>query len=188
MPGFPLMADRDIDSLVQFVKTLSPKWTDPSNYAEPIPIPPEPLDFQQTDQRRIRAARGAKLFATTCAACHGPEGKGDGPTANTLFDQWGNPVRPKNLSYPFVGAGTELQDVYQSITTGIDGTPMISYAGLYDDSQRWDLVAYIAFLREQRKNPSLILPNLDNVPTSTESSETESNNTNEAATDPSIYE
>ena len=44
--------------------------------------------------RPASAARGASLFAAYCAACHGAEGRGDGPLAASLHDPYVNLRRP----------------------------------------------------------------------------------------------
>ena len=185
MPGFPLIPEPDVDALTLYLKTFSEKWQNPEAFASPIPVVEAPLDFERREEWLARAANGATLFTPLCSSCHGEEGKGDGPAGAALVDNWGHPAKPKNLSLPFVGGGYELYDVYRSLTTGLDGSPMVSYAASYSEEQRWDLVAFIHFLRERRVDPSLTLPNLANLPSSEEAVESEQ----EAATeDISIYE
>lgn len=164
MPGFPLISEPDVDSLIFFIKSFSEKWQDTESVGSSIPVIEAPLNFELREEWLARAAVGSTLFHPLCSSCHGEEGKGDGPAGAALVDNWGHPVRPKNLTLPFVGGGYELYDIYRSLTTGIDGTPMVSYAGSYTEEQRWDLVAYINFLRERRVDPSLTLPNIENLP------------------------
>ena len=46
--------------------------------------------------------------------------------------------------------GAESADVYRTLVTGLDGTPMPSYAGALDDTGAlWDLVAYVRSLRRR---------------------------------------
>jgi cytochrome c oxidase cbb3-type subunit 2 len=83
-----------------------------------------------------------------CAKCHGPTGQGDGETANELKDDNGLPIKPRNFSdaSQFVGA-SDPRGVYQTFTTGIDGTPMPSYADNLNEDQRWQLVYYVMSFR-----------------------------------------
>ncbi len=98
-------------------------------------------------------ARGKELFQSAsganCAACHGQYGRGDGPTANDYNDDWGYPLRPRNLAAGVFRAGSEPADLYRSIATGINGTPMPSYAGSIEPEDIWSLVHFIQSLSEE---------------------------------------
>lgn len=81
-------------------------------------------------------AYGAKLFATNCAMCHGPEGKGDGPAGQGL-----NP-RPRNL---VEGKWTQGQGEiahFKVVTNGIPGSSMAAF-GHFKAADRWALVQFI---------------------------------------------
>ena len=95
--------------------------------------------------------RGRELYvAAGCASCHGERGRGDGPSAAGLRDVDDLPIRAADLRYParFKG-GAEPGDLYRTLMTGLDGTPMPSYATALGEDPRapWDLVAYIRSLR-----------------------------------------
>jgi mono/diheme cytochrome c family protein len=67
-------------------------------------------------------ARGKAVFAQTCATCHGPEGRGDGPGGTGL-----NP-KPRNFSEKTAWKnGTRLEDIYKTLDEGIKGSSMVSY-------------------------------------------------------------
>ncbi len=92
-------------------------------------------------------AEGRSLYARRCAACHGPEGRGDGRAAYLL-----NP-RPRNFyreAFRFVsswdGAPTD-EDLFRLISRGIPGAAMPSWAHL-TERQRWSLVHYVKSLTE----------------------------------------
>jgi hypothetical protein len=59
--------------------------------------------------------------------CHGIEGKGDGPSASELKDFWGRSIQPTDLTRPLKRDSTP-KAIYQILVTGLDGTPMPSYA------------------------------------------------------------
>src|SRR2546427_258898 len=66
--------------------------------------------------------------------CHGERGHGDGPSAPQLKDETGLPIRPADLRYPArFKNGAQAIDVYRTLVTGLDGTPMPSYAGVFED-------------------------------------------------------
>ena len=68
-----------------------------------------------------------------------PEVSGDGPSAPTLVDDWGHPIRPADLAqrWTFRGGPTR-EDIYRTMSTGFNGTPM---PGFGDDAlkpdQKW---------------------------------------------------
>ena len=70
-------------------------------------------------------ARGELLYAQSCATCHGPEGKGDGPAGLSL-----NP-RPRDFTRngDWVN-GTHLDEIFRTLEEGIQGTAMASYTDL----------------------------------------------------------
>ncbi len=112
-----------------------------------ITVPPPP------DTTPEMIALGKKLFsdptAGGCSKCHGETGIGDGPSAVDLKDDWGYPIKPRNLtSDPFKG-GSELQDIYRRIVMGIPGTPMpTSVKLLPTERERWAVAMYVLQLAE----------------------------------------
>lgn len=96
--------------------------------------------------------RGRHLFVSTdgayCAACHGESGKGDGPSAGEFRDDWGYPIVPRDLTTGVFRAGGEPADLYRSIATGINGTPMPAYGTSISPEDTWALVHFIRSLAE----------------------------------------
>jgi mono/diheme cytochrome c family protein len=78
-----------------------------------------------------------------CAECHGALGRGDGGKGADLRDDRDMPSRPADmqLQWKYKG-GRTVQDFYLRLTTGLDGTPMPSYAKTLTDEQRWALASY----------------------------------------------
>jgi len=149
MPAFTALPERDLRAVVQYVKTFSPKWRQRGNYGEPIQVPARPEWFDDAAQRRVRAEGGRRFFAVSCAPCHGPDGDGGGAATN-LVDTWGHAVAPRDLRLPYLRSGREWEDVYRVLVTGLDGTPMPSFAESTTVEQRWELVAFIAELRRRK--------------------------------------
>jgi putative copper export protein/mono/diheme cytochrome c family protein len=92
-------------------------------------------------------ARGAVLFAARCVACHGAEGRGDGPEAGK------QPVPPADLTAAHLLDHPE-GDLFWWITHGMigpDGTPSMPAIGAdLSDDDAWALVDYI-----RSRNPYL---------------------------------
>jgi high-affinity iron transporter len=77
-------------------------------------------------------ARGAQVYASQCASCHGDRGRGDGPAAATLD--------PPPIDFHDVARARQrsVYGLYSAITLGVQGTGMASFAHL-SDADRWAL-------------------------------------------------
>jgi putative copper export protein/mono/diheme cytochrome c family protein len=84
--------------------------------------------------------RGASLYPSHCAACHGAAGHGDGPLAKTL------PVPPADLTAGHLWMHSD-GDLFHWITDGIEaprgGQAMPGFASSIPDDDRWALIDYI---------------------------------------------
>ena len=122
VPGLRYQAHDSGENIVQPVQGES-GWLDPTDYPAQTRevIPPIDPKTVMTPNPALMA-RGKALFAQTCATCHGPEGKGDGPGGVGL-----NP-KPRNFTAS-VGwkNGTRLEDIYKTLDQGIKGSSMVSY-------------------------------------------------------------
>ena len=87
------------------------------------------------------AAKGKTTFENTCAACHGPGGKGDGPAAAALDP------KPKNLTDADL-LSTQTDDfIYKVISEGgaaVGLSPMMApWGGVLSEQDIWNVVAFI---------------------------------------------
>lgn len=138
MPAWPNLSDRQITNLVYFIKTFNQDFAGPYGNPETIEIPRAP---SSTDES---VARGREVYIENqCSDCHGDRGRGDGPSAKTLQDQWDHHIHPADLTkrWTFIG-GTSREDIYRTFTTGLDGSPMPSYT-IEPVEDRWALVDYV---------------------------------------------
>lgn len=81
-------------------------------------------------------AIGQQLYEQNCAACHGPEGRGDGPTALTL-----NPP-PADFGSGHTDTHPD-GDLYYWILEGIEDTPMPAFGDQISREEAWHLVNYV---------------------------------------------
>jgi putative copper export protein/mono/diheme cytochrome c family protein len=79
--------------------------------------------------------RGADLFATHCASCHGRRGRGDGP-AGRFFR-----VKPPDLTADHVYGHTD-GDIYWWISNGIREV-MPAFDAVMDEAARWDVIDFV---------------------------------------------
>ena len=144
MPSFKFLPERDRWAVIAYIKTLSPRWEEEAEWQEdPITVAAPPLP----DEPMLVAGKGV-YERMQCAECHGPLGKGDGPSAPGLEDDSGLAIVPRDFTdaTQFVG-DSNPRGVYQTFVTGLDGTPMPSFADFLDEDQRWQLVWYVTSLR-----------------------------------------
>ncbi len=142
MPAWPNLSDQEVSDLAHFTKTFSPDFSIPENVPQPVPVPSAPAATNET------IALGKKLYVETgCLKCHGNLGRGDGPSASTLMDDWGRPIRASDLaqSWTFRG-GSSREDIFRTMSTGLNGTPMPSFADSLTPEQRWAITDFIASL------------------------------------------
>ncbi len=152
MPSWITLTDQNRADLVAFIKTFSPRWK-AEKAGDVVNVPPEPKLTVESIKH------GQELFQKLeCWKCHGPEGRGDGPSASTLTDSNDQPIRPYNFA---VGSrfkcGTSNQDLYKIFMTGVDGTPMPSFADVVKPEEAWDLVHFLRTLQVTHKSPELAL-------------------------------
>jgi mono/diheme cytochrome c family protein len=88
----------------------------------------------------VSTARGSELFHINCSACHGAEGKGNGPVAAFLQKK-----KPADLTSPavqFLSDGA----IFMVITNGMPGTMPALNENL-TVRERWDVVNFIRTLK-----------------------------------------
>jgi mono/diheme cytochrome c family protein len=128
--------------LVVFSDQFVQAWKEKKS-PELLAIPSPPQQFSDLSRR------GAELYKTAqCAACHGEQGLGNGPSAVDLKDGWDHPINPTDLTYKWqFKNGHTPEDVYRTIFGGLNGTPMPSYLSAFDDqTDQWALVSYVLSL------------------------------------------
>ncbi len=142
MPIWNTFTKDERADLVAWIKHFSPRWQNEKAGAA-IQIPPEP----EVTPERVKA--GQEVFGRVqCWKCHGVEGKANGPSASTLTDDLGRPILPYNFtdgSRP--KCGDTDRDIYKIFMTGLDGTPMPSFADNIKPDEAWDLVFYLRTLQ-----------------------------------------
>lgn len=135
-------------AVVRYVKSLSSGFTQA----------PHALTFGSDPgggQRAIDSGR-ALFRQIQCFKCHGDNARGDGRSAPTLKDDWGNPIRAADLTqnWTFNGGGT-VEEIYHRLRTGLDGTPMPSFSDQVDakvltDGDLWRVAHYVRSLSPEK--------------------------------------
>jgi mono/diheme cytochrome c family protein len=142
MPAWPTLSDQEVSDLAYFITTFSPEFSNPAAAPKTVPIPSAPSATKES------IALGKKVYEETgCIKCHGTLGRADGPSAPTLKDDWDHPIRPADLaqSWTFRG-GSSREDIFRTLSTGLNGTPMPSFLEALTPEQRWAITDYIVSL------------------------------------------
>lgn len=143
MPSWNPLTNQQRADLVAYIKTFSPRFHEEKPDA-PIKMAPETPDTPESRKR------GEVLYQTTlkCVQCHGEKGAANGPAAATLRDDKDNPIAPYNFTaLNRFKCGDSNADLYRIFMTGLDGTPMPSFADYLTPDQAWDLVHYLRTLQ-----------------------------------------
>jgi mono/diheme cytochrome c family protein len=122
VPGLRYQAHDAGEAQVQAVQGET-GWLDPTDYPAMARQSIPPIDPKTVmTPNPILMTRGKDLYAQSCATCHGPEGKGDGPAGTGL-----NP-KPRNFTQNQAWKnGTRVEDIYKTLDEGIKGSSMASY-------------------------------------------------------------
>jgi mono/diheme cytochrome c family protein len=154
------------DRIGDIAKYLKLDWQDadkPESVVNPL-VPRTPSSPDSIE-------RGRQLFLSKdakCASCHGETGRGNGPSTEAfndlpgqppgtksdkpgLFDNWGNIVKPRNLTTGVFRGGRRPIDIYRRIHSGIKGTPMQAFGTTLKEEQIWDVVNYVLSIPFENK-------------------------------------
>ncbi len=158
------LSDDDVMMIISYIKEkIAPDVfkaeTTPYEIGDPPEATPEIIES------------GRQLYAKgDCADCHGLKGRGDGELADgDMKDAWEDRIYPTDLTH-----GWELRnlntvkDIFRSITAGLDGTPMSSYASDYSEAERWALAYYLKSIQIERKLSTITtVKKVEKIPSST---------------------
>lgn len=141
MPAWePILTDREIGAVVEYIKSLSPRFGDetPQPIASTPAVAPTPAGV----------ARGAAVYETLqCGKCHGTDGRGTGAVATTFEDDWRQPLAAADLTEPWTfHGGATSPEVFMRFRAGMSGTPMPSFKDSASDAEMWDLANYVLSL------------------------------------------
>jgi mono/diheme cytochrome c family protein len=142
MPAWPTLTDQEVANLAYYLTTFSPDFSVKENVPQPIELPRAPNMTAESVEL------GKKMYVEAgCVRCHGTMGRGDGPSAPTLVDDFGHLIRAADLSqsWTFRGGSTR-EDIFRTMSTGLNGTPMPSFQEALSAEQRWAITDFITSL------------------------------------------
>jgi DMSO reductase family type II enzyme heme b subunit len=152
MPAWKVLSEKDRRNLVAYVKSFAGGAFKETPKAAALP--------KEVAASKESIARGKEMFeAIECNKCHGNAGRGDGPSAPELTDDWGNPVHAANLTKPwlFRGGGSSRQ-VATRLATGLMGTPMPTFIDSVEKPEDiWHVANYVQSLGPGKPDYATVL-------------------------------
>lgn len=127
-----------------YIKTLSDRFAE-EEAENPVTVPGADRDTIDLVNKGRHVYEKAK-----CWECHGKEGRGDGPKAGELKNDRGRSVRPTDFRRGPLKRGSRARDIYYTLATGLDGTPMASYGNNIPPGDMIALASYIRSLAKKR--------------------------------------
>lgn len=142
MPSFGHLSEPELRALIEHIRTLTlagaidrlqplveqgdiePEevYRRAADRSVPGPVLTVPKEFPPATPASL--ARGREVFAKSCASCHGPAGRGDGPQVNQLVNTDGSRARPRDLTMGRFKGGADPAQLYARIVLGLPGSPM----------------------------------------------------------------
>jgi mono/diheme cytochrome c family protein len=136
--------------VIAYIKTFAVEFEDPEldpiKTGKVVKLPADRPPFSEE-----LAAKGKAVFERAkCWECHGKQGRGNGQKSFDRKDDWGFPIRIRNVTYSWkIKAGAEPEDIYMRFSTGISGTPMPSFVKALKEDERWQLANFIKSLQHK---------------------------------------
>lgn len=147
MPSFSGLSAEQRWQVVAYIKTFY------AGFQEEMPelasIPEFPIAPSADSVQRGKAL----YLEMDCHSCHGEQGQGEGDVAlaGQLKDSTRLPISPNDLTNRTGWKnGSTARDVVRTLFTGLDGTPMPSYASQFagQEEDAWHLANYVLSLSQ----------------------------------------
>ena len=166
------LADKDIHAIIQYIKTLSPRWQK-EKPGKMVVAPKDPWEGNEA----AGVEEGKNLYHATvqCARCHPSYvtkqelfdvtkkllGYEMTEIADNIYDpqlrdsSYGHKLLPIDFTYHPIKTGTEPKRLYQTIAAGIGGTAMPAWSSL-TAQDLWALTHYVKSLADIRDTPKAL--------------------------------
>ncbi len=165
MPAWKRFSDDEVKALVTYLKQFS---------ADTFSIQGTPVKIGNPPGGKEKMiAMGKELYQSTkCWECHGKTGRGDGEKGwqEKFKDDWGDRIYPADHTSPWeFRAGSDVKDIFKTISAGFDGTPMTSYGDTVAKEKIWALAYYVQSQHQIRNlGLALTMKKIDALPASTD--------------------
>jgi DMSO reductase family type II enzyme heme b subunit len=152
MPAWNVLSEKDRWDVVAYIKAFAPDAFKEAAKKQELP--------KEVGSSAESLKRGKEMYeAIECNKCHGAQGRADGPSRAELKDEWGQPIKPANLTqrWNFRG-GQQRTDIAMRLATGMLGTPMPSFIDSVERPEDiWHLTNFILSLGPGSSNPASLV-------------------------------
>ncbi len=138
------LSEHEVQAVIEHIKTLSDRFGKEVR-GEVILVPKLP------ERTRELTEVGRDIYMVGCFACHGAEGRGNGPAAETLLDEKGDLIELLDLTVRPLKRANTPESLYRIILSGFDGTPMPSYEDAFTADEVWALVWFLESIITERQ-------------------------------------
>ncbi len=150
-PWDGILTEKERRQVIGFVKNhlvKDRKFDDPDETFTPIDYGKQISSSEES----IKKGREIFMVKAKCVECHGEEGRGNGNL--TQRDDWGFPIFPADLTKPWNFRGNRRdpynpKNVFREVSTGLNGTPMPSFADTLSVEDRWHVANFVMSLSEK---------------------------------------
>lgn len=174
MAGWSRVSDADVQAVVEYIKTFSPRWKSEVP-ASPVQATPDP--WLQDHEHAVERGKLVYHGAAQCWTCHPAyasrteiqsmtvrmqQERGEPPAPipwraslhqpREVMDEYGMDRPPDFLKDP-LRSDDDDTDVHRSVAAGIGGTPMPAWTRRLPASDLWALVHYVRELQRRRGTP-----------------------------------
>ncbi len=147
-PWGEILSETERKQVVAFVKTNLVKDRKFDDKDEEFHV----IDYGKqipTSEESIKKGREIFMTKAKCVECHGVEGRGNGNL--TQRDDWGFPIFPADLAKPWNIRGNRrdpynTRNIFREVSTGLNGTPMPSFADALTVEERWNVANFVMSL------------------------------------------
>lgn len=134
MPGFVRLPKDRVHAVVQYIKTLSQRWSE-ERQGKGIQIPEDPW---KTKAKAVAHGQVVYSQIAKCASCH---------PGKVMESDYG-PLRSPDLAKDELVGIFDAQDVYRAVAVGLPGTGMPAYGDSLSSRQIWALAHYVLSMKK----------------------------------------
>ena len=152
MPQWSTFTKQERADLVAWVKHFSPRWVS-EKPGTPITIPPEPEVTRGAHQGGARCICPSAVLEVPRRARPGQwtVRRNPSPMISAARSRLSTLLRERGQN-----AAIPISDIYRIFMTGLDGTPMPSFADNIKPDEAWDLVFYLrTFMPQNSKEKEM---------------------------------
>jgi DMSO reductase family type II enzyme heme b subunit len=165
MPPWSRFSDEEVEAIVEYIKEFAEETFEIEGEAFEVGAAPAVSDELLQEGKEI-------FDKAKCWECHGRYGRGEGEKGwqDKFKNDWGTRAYPTDLTHAWeYRNGFSVEDIYRSVTSGFDGTPMASFQSSYSDRERWALSHFVKSIQIKKKTGSaLSAKKVDAIPSSTD--------------------